>query len=611
VSRGSGVVLGVSCDFHDAAAALLVDGRVVAAAEEERFSRVKHDAGLPEAATRACLEVAGLGADEIDHVVFYEKPLLVASRFLATKQAQGPWGYRSFVRDAPQVFGRSLMVGYRVAAMLRRLGAPSPPTVRFLEHHLSHAASAYLPSPFERACVVTIDGIGEWATATIGVGSHHRLELLEELRFPDSLGLLYSFVTAYCGFRPNRDEYQLMGLAPYGHPRFVDELSQLAGIGPDGAPTVRARDLRWYASSALERRALHGLLGGPPRRRDEPLTERDADLAASVQQLIEQAVLRIAARAHDLTGETAVCLAGGVALNCVANGRLLREGPFEELWVQPAAGDAGGALGAALAYWHLELGHRRDVATPDAMSGALLGPEPGEDRIAAALDGAEVPHRRLDEGALVAEVARRLADGEVVAWCRGRMEYGPRALGSRSILADPRRPDVRARLNAMVKGREEFRPFAPAVLAEHAAEWFELDHPSPYMLVVAPVRSDRLRSVETEPEGFEARAAVPRSEIPACTHVDGSARVQTVTQASSPALRRLLEAFHELTGCPILVNTSFNRAGEPIVESPAQALASAAAGGVDLLVLGDRLVEGADLLAGAANPADQPTGAPA
>lgn len=599
------VILGLSFDFHDAAAAVVIDGRIVAAAEEERFSRRKADPRIPEAATRSCLAQAGIEASDISHVVFYEKPLLVASRFLATRQRQGPRSLGSFSRDASTVFGRNLMVGYRVGRMLQRLGARRPPPLQYLEHHTSHSASAFFPSPFSEAAVVTVDGIGEWATATIGHGRHHRLSIMEELRFPDSVGLAYSFITAFCGFTPNEDEYKIMGLAPYGTPRFLDALLTLVDLRPDGSIAVDAKALGWYSAHGLQRRKLASLFDGPRRRAGEPISQRDADLAASVQRLAEMAVLGLANRAFELTGSPNLCLAGGVALNCVANGRIGREGPFASVWVQPAAGDAGGAIGAALAYWHLSLGNHRQPEAADAMSGAALGPALGSDDVRQALDdhglvGREVVN--VDERAAL--VAGRLASGAIVGWVQGRMEFGPRALGYRSILADPRDPDARQRLNRIVKGREDFRPFAPAVLAERAHEWFELTEPSPYMLTVARLRADRLLPVELEPTAIDDRATVARSTIPACTHIDGTARVQTVDRDRNPEFHRLISAFDDLTGCPIVVNTSFNRAGEPIVGSAADVVATALAGGLDLLVIDQFVVELDPMLAAAA-PAEE------
>lgn len=590
------VVLGLSFDFHDAAAALLIDGNIVAAAEQERFSRIKHDASLPVDATRACLASAGITAQDVGHVVFYEKPLAAASRFLATKQCQGPRSAGSFFRDAPRVFGTHLMAGYRISAMLRDLGASKPPMTQFVEHHLSHAASAYYASPFDHAGVLTVDGLGEWATATVGLGSDRHLSLIEELRFPDSVGLVYSLVTSWCGFRPNDDEYKLMGLAPYGEPRFTGELEELAVPMGDGSIRVEASRLGWFNPHKRSTDRLAEQLGGPPRMPEDPIGQREADLAASVQQLTERTVLQMARRVHERTGQARLCMAGGVALNCVANGRLLTEGPFEEIWVQPAAGDAGGALGAALAFWHLELGAERcPSGARDAMSGAFLGPDLSDEEIESALVAHGIASSSVDGGDLHDVVARRVAAGDVVGWCRGRMEFGPRALGHRSLLADPRSPTVRQRLNAVTKGREGFRPFAPAVLEDRAGEWFELDQPSPYMLMVARVRDRHLVSVDTEPAEIAARAEVTRSSIPACTHVDGSARIQTVGADTNPDMHELLKRFEVHAGVPLLVNTSFNRAGEPIVATAEDAITSAAAGRVDLLVLGDHLVEGSEL----------------
>ncbi len=590
-------VLGISCDYHDAAAALVVDGEVVAAAEEERFSRLKHDAALPERAIASCLAIGDVGADALDAVVFHEKPFLVASRFLAAKQRRGPKGLRSFVDELPLLVKRNLTISARVDSALRRLGARRPPPLQFCEHHLSHAAAAFLPSPFERAALITFDGIGEWATTTIGRGSGREVDLLEEMRFPTSIGLLYAFVTTWCGFQANDGEYKLMGLAPFGEPVYADALREVVAVHDDGSMDVDARRVRWWSSSARRSRELADLLGGPPRSPGGPLVQRDADLARSVQELTEEVVLRTARHAAERTGETDVCLAGGVALNCVANGRLVREGPFERVWVQPAAGDSGSAVGAALWWWHGVAGGERSVddrpgPLGDAMRGARLGPRFDDDEIAAWLEGEGISYRRATgEVELCREVAAALAAGRYVGWFQGRMEFGPRALGGRSILADPRSPTAQTDLNVKVKGRESFRPFAPAVLWEHAAEWFDIDRPSPYMTVTFPVAAPRRRAVEQEPEGFVDRVRVPRSEVPACTHVDGSARVQTVHRELDARFHLLLEEFHAATGCPVLLNTSFNVADEPIVCTPADAHATAVAAGLDLLVVGDCLVE--------------------
>lgn len=592
-------VLGVSCDYHDAAAALVVDGDIVAACDEERFSRHKHDSDLPVRAIASCLAIGGLEPDDLDAVVMYEKPLGVVGRVVSARQRRGPRAIGTFAREMPVLLGRNLMVGYRLDTALRRLGATRSPAIRYGEHHLSHAAAAFLPSPFPTAAILTIDGIGEWATATVGQGLHHRIDLLEELRYPNSLGLLYSLATVWCGFEANDGEYKLMGLAPFGEPRFAQEVERIAELHEDGSVSVAGRSVNWWGGNPRRMRRLCQYFDGPPRRADEPLGQREADIARSVQDYAETAVLRMAHHAAELTGESTLCMAGGVALNCVANGRIVREGPFDELWVQPAAGDAGSAVGAALWYWHDECGGRRDprpadgAAPPDAMAGAQLGPRFTSDEVAGWLDEQGIAHERIaDESDRCARVAGRLADGEIVGWFHGGMEYGPRALGHRSILADPRSATVQRDLNLRVKGRESFRPFAPAVMWEHATEWFELDRPSPYMLLTCQVAaSRRLPAPEAEPADLFERVQVPRSEIPACTHIDGSARVQTVHPETKPAFHRLLQSFRDLTGCPVLLNTSFNRAGEPIVCTPDDAVRAASAAGVDLLVLEDCLVE--------------------
>lgn len=571
-------ILGISADYHDAAAALLVDGEIAAAAEQERFSRHKHDSSMPHDAVASCLAVGGISADDVDVVVFHEKPLMVMSRVLAARQRRGPAALGTFAQEAPTLVRKNLMVEHRIGSMLLGLGATRPPLVRYCEHHLSHASAAFWPSPFERAAVLTIDGIGEWATASVGRAGPRHVDLLEELRFPHSLGLLYSLATLWCGFSPNDGEYKLMGLAPYGEPSFLAELRRLVHVADDGAIDVDGRAVRWWSGDVRRRRSLQRLLGGPPRAAGEPITRREQDLARSVQELTEEVVLRMAAHAHRTTGERALCMSGGVALNCVANGRLLREGPFDDVWVQPAASDSGSALGAALWWWHDQQGNpppRPAVAGVDRMRGAALGPAFSSGEVVAWLRSAGVDHRVVaateERCALVAD---RLADGAIVGWFEGPMEFGPRALGRRSILADPRSPTVQLDLNRRVKGREEFRPFAPAVQWERAPEWFELDRPSPYMLFT-----------------FDVLGAGDPDAVPACTHVDGSARVQTVHRELTPAFHELLRAFDERTGCPVLLNTSFNVAGEPIVCTPEDALRVATDAGLDLLVLEDVLVE--------------------
>ena len=567
-------ILGVSADYHDAAAALVIDGRIVCAAQEERFSRVKHDPSLPRAAAAWCLEHADLEPADLSHVAFHEKPLLKFDRLLHTWLTHAPRGFGSFRRAIPEWLRSRLHTRRRLRGLLPGYRGP----LVFPEHHRSHAASAFLPSPFGRAAVLTVDGVGEWATASRGTGRGNALTVEQEMRFPHSLGLLYSAFTAYCGFRVNDGEYKLMGLAPYGEPAFAGVIRErLARVFPDGSLRLDLDSFDFQAESRMTTRRFDRLLGGPPRRPEEPIDDRIRDVAASIQRVAGDVVVAMADDLHRRSGLDALCMAGGVALNGVANGRVLAETPFRHLWVQPAAGDAGGAVGAALHVWHELLGRPRQPGPADAMRGALLGPSFGDDASEAELRRHGVRHRRFaDDEALCGHVAERLAAGAIVGWVQDRMEFGPRALGARSILADPRGPEVRRRLNERIKRREAFRPFAPAVLAGRAAEWFELPAggPSDYMLTVAPVRPEC------------------RSRLPAVTHVDGSARVQTVGPHAPRRFRRLLEAFDRLTGVPILVNTSFNGAGEPIVRSPADALDCHRRIGLDALVLGRCVVAG-------------------
>lgn len=595
------VILGISADLHDAAAALVIEGRVVAAAEEERFTRRKHDPSLPRHAIEWCLRDAGIGSGDLSTVAFHDKPFTVYERFLASHARSGPRGLGTLATGIATWSRSKLWTRARIEHLLGDLGHPAPRIV-FAEHHHSHAAAAFYPSPFERAAILTFDGVGEWTTSSIAVGNGNRIEMVAELEYPDSIGLLYSTITSHCGFAVNDGEYKLMGLAPYGEPRYADALrDHVVTIHDDGSVRL---DQRWFAyqwGTRMGRRRLDTLLGGPPRRPDEPLTSREADLAASMQVLLEEIVLRIADHAHRTTGERDVCLAGGVALNCVANARLLRDGPFDDVWVQPAAGDDGSAIGAALWAHHQIQDRARDTSPEDGMAGCLLGPRFDPDEIAAWLEANDVEFRRFDHvDALCDVIAGDLADGAVVGWFRGRMEFGPRALGSRSILADPRRAASVERINAAVKGREGFRPFAPAVLEEQASTWFELDRPSPYMLFTAAVAPNRRRTATsadvTAAATFAERLTTERSEIPACTHVDHSARVQTVSRERHPDFHRLLTAFAASTGCPVLLNTSFNRRDEPIVRSPADALRCFETAGLDVLVLEDCVVR-ADALA--------------
>ncbi|MEK7476616.1 MAG: carbamoyltransferase [Candidatus Coatesbacteria bacterium] len=565
-------ILGLSAFYHDSAAALVVDGELVAAAQEERFSRLKHDAGFPAEAVRWCIEAGGVGPEGPDAVAFYDKPVTKFVRLLETHFAVAPRGLRSFVAAMPLWTREKLWIPLRIESCLESLGVAMPRDLFFLEHHESHAASAFYPSPFPAAAILTVDGVGEWATASVGRGRGHAIELMSELRFPHSLGLLYSAFTAYCGFEVNDGEYKLMGLAPYGEPRYAREIrDRLVDIKEDGSIRLNMALLGYLGGLSMTNGRFEEVFGGPPRRADEPVTQRHKDLARSVQEVTEEIVLRMGAHAHATSGEKRLCLAGGVALNCVANGRLLREGPFDEVWIQPAAGDAGGAIGAALAVWHGIQGRVRDAdGVHDRMRGALLGPAFGDEACREVLDREGCTARRLDDAEWATAVARLIADGKIVGLCQGRMEFGPRAMGNRSILADPRDPGMKDRINLRVKGRESFRPFAPAVLEERAAEWFELEAPSPYMLLTARVRAGR--------------------NLPAVTHVDGSARVQTVDAVVNPRFHAVIAAFDALTGCPVVLNTSFNLSGEPIVCTPADALRTFRRAGLDALVLGNYLV---------------------
>jgi len=584
-------ILGLSAFYHDSAAALVRDGAVVAAAEEERFSRRKHDDRFPANAVAYCLREAGIGVAEVDAVVFYEKPVVKFERILETALAFAPRGFGQFLASMPVWLQKKLHLPREIDAGLRAAtGAPYTGPILFTTHHESHAASAFYPSPFERAAILTLDGVGEWATASWGVGDGHAIELREEMRFPHSPGLLYSAFTHYCGFRVNSGEYKLMGLAPYGEPRFVDLiLEKIVGLAEDGSFALDQRCFSYAHGMRMTSSRFHALFGAPPRAPESPLTQREMDIAASIQRVTEEIVLRMARHVHARTGERNLCLAGGVALNCVANGRVLREGPFDALWIQPAAGDSGGAIGAALAYWHRHLGKPRTVRAGDAQQGSYLGPSFTERDARAELERMGAVFEALDEETLAARVAEELARGRIVAHFAGRAEFGPRALGNRSILGDPRDPSMQRRMNVAIKFRESFRPFAPAVLAGRQRGWFELDAESPYMLLVAPVAGARMRTLAEEERcarGTEMLKVV-RSDIPAVTHVDGSARVQTVEAERAPRFHAILSAFEARTGCPVLVNTSFNIRGEPIVHSPADAYRSFMFTDIDALVVGN------------------------
>jgi carbamoyltransferase len=580
-------ILGVSAYYHDAAACLVRDGEIVAAAQEERFTRKKHDARFPAHAVAYCLREGGLRAADLDAVGFYDKPMLKFERLLENYLGAAPRGLRSFVTAMPVWLKEKLFTRDLVRGALDGYEGP----VYFAEHHESHAASAFYPSPFAEAAVLTMDGVGEWATSSYGVGRGKDLELLAELHYPHSLGMLYSAFTYYTGFKVNSGEYKLMGLAPYGTPRYVDViLDRLVQLKDDGSFKLDLRYFNYVHGLTMTNGAFSRLFGGPARQPESAVTQREMDLAASIQVVTEEVMLRMARHVHRETGMENLCLAGGVALNCVGNGRLLREGPFRRLWIQPAAGDAGGAVGVALTVHHKVLGHeRRHRSEGDGMRGSYLGPAYADDEIEAFLRSVgAVYERRPSADAVVDDVARRLAAERVVGWFQGRMEFGPRALGARSILGDPRSPRMQSVMNLKIKFRESFRPFAPSVPREHVSGWFELDTDSPYMLLVAPVRTEHRIPMTAEQERLFgiAKLNVPRSTIPAATHVDYSARVQTVHRETNPLYHALLMRFHQLTGCPVLVNTSFNVRGEPIVCTPRDAWLCFRRTEMDDLVLG-------------------------
>ncbi|HEV2704382.1 MAG TPA: carbamoyltransferase [Pyrinomonadaceae bacterium] len=587
-------ILGISAYYHDSAACLVRDGQIVAAAQEERFTRKKHDQNFPAQAVEFCLRQAGIESAEVDFVVFYDKPLLKFERLLETYIDYAPRGLRSFLKAMPLWLREKLWTREQVAEQTGYRGK-----VLFTEHHESHAASAFFPSPFESAAVLTMDGVGEWATSSYGYGRGNELHLLKELHFPHSLGLLYSAFTYYTGFRVNSGEYKVMGLAPYGEPRYVRQiLDEVVDLREDGSLRLNMKYFNFAQGLTMTSAAFDELFGGAPRRPESELTQREMDLARSVQEVTEEAMLRMARHVRRETGERNLCLAGGVALNCVGNGRILREGIFERVWIQPAAGDAGGSLGAALSVWYQYLGHERRVEEvcgghADGMRGSYLGPAYTNEEMLAFLETTGAKYSLIRRAELAETVARRLAEEKVVGWFQGRMEFGPRALGARSILGDPRSPRMQSQMNLKIKFRESFRPFAPSVLRERVADFFELEADSPYMLLVAPVREHLRRAMTDEEErlfGVE-KLNVPRSTIPAVTHVDYSARVQTVRREDNPAYYDLIAAFGRLTGCPVLVNTSFNVRGEPIVCTPEQAYTCFMRTEMDCLVLGDFLLE--------------------
>ncbi len=603
-------ILGISAYYHDSAACLVEDGRIVAAAQEERFTRKKHDANFPARAVAYCLREAGITAKDLDLVGFYEKPLVKFDRLLETYAACAPRGWRSFLMAMPIWLSEKLWMAGDIKEQL----AGYEGEVYFGDHHESHAASAFYPSPFEQAAIVTMDGVGEWATSSIGVGRGSEIEMLREQRFPHSLGLLYSAFTYFAGFRVNSGEYKVMGLAPYGEPKYVKLIKDhLVEIRDDGSLWMNMEYFTYPHALTMTGAALERLIGGPARKPETRLTQREMDLARSIQDITEEVMLKMTGFAHRETGMRDLCLAGGVALNCVGNGRVLREGPFDQIWIQPAAGDAGGALGVALALSHRYQQHPRISAEAlgtwerpstvrgqnrvpryaDAMSGSFLGPRFDEHDIARFIDANGYKAHRYEPAELADRIAALMAQEKVIGLFQGRMEFGPRALGGRSIIGDARSPKMQSVMNVKIKFRESFRPFAPAVLREHVNEWFELDEDSPYMLLVADVQSSRRLPSRPETENLWGidKLNVPRSTVPAITHVDYSARVQTVRREANPLYHDIIKAFHKRTGCPVIVNTSFNVRGEPIVGAPEDAYRCFMRTDMDVLVLENLVLE--------------------
>jgi len=593
-------ILGISAYYHDSAAALLRNADFVAAAQEERFSRKKHDARFPAQAVEYCLNEGGLKIEDLDYIVFYDKPLVKFDRLLETYLAYAPKGFRSFLAAMPIWLKEKLYLKTLLRKELSTLGTckvKALPPLMFTEHHQSHAASAFFPSPFQHAAVLCMDGVGEWATTSVWLGEGNTLTPKWEIDFPHSLGLLYSAFTYFTGFRVNSGEYKLMGLAPYGEPRYKDLiLDKLLALKKDGTFRMDMQYFNYTTGLTMTNTRFDRLFGGAPRQPESPVTQREMDIAASIQEVTEEIVLRLANNIYEELKTDYLCLAGGVALNCVANGRLLREGPYKDIWIQPAAGDAGGAVGAALALWHEYLDNPRQINGGDAMSGAYLGPRFSDAQIKGYLDSVNAKYSRLDDQELLPRLAQILDEENVVGWFQGRMEFGPRALGGRSIIGDPRSSKMQTVMNLKIKYRESFRPFAPSVLSEKVADYFELDKPSPYMLLVADVKDDKRIPMSAQQKqlfGIE-KLKVPRSEIPAITHVDYSARIQTVHKETNPRYHTLLKQFEKHTNCPILVNTSFNVRGEPIVCTPEDAYRCFMRTEMDYLVLENYLLAKSD-----------------
>ena len=583
-------ILGISCFYHDSAAALIRDGDIIAAAQEERFSRKKHDSDFPSAAINYCLKEGGIDAKDLDFVVFYDKPFIKFERILETSLAVAPSGIRQFIQSMPLWLKQKLWIPELIKKELGYSGK-----VLFTGHHESHAASAFYPSPFREAAFLTMDGVGEWETASFGTGKANNLEIQYYLRFPHSLGLFYSAFTYYVGFKVNSGEYKLMGLAPYGQPKYADLiLNELLDLKEDGSFKLNMKYFGYTSGLKMINQRFERLFGSPARKPETGITQYYMDVAASVQKVTEEIMLKMANHVHRVTGQDNLCLAGGVALNCVGNGRILREGPFKEIWVQPASGDAGGALGAALLIWYSYLGNARSADNVnDKQKASLLGPSYTDEFIEAFLKNKNIPYKRIPYADIPGEISELIIKGNVIGWFQGRLEFGPRALGSRSILGDARNPQMQSKMNLKIKYRESFRPFAPTVLRESVCEWFELDRESPYMLLVAPVKTDKIippEGLEQGISGFD-KLKILRSRIPAVTHVDYSARIQTVKRKDNPLYYDMINEFYKKTGCPVIINTSFNVRGEPLVCSPEDAFRCFMRTEMDHLIMGSFLLD--------------------
>ena len=576
-------ILGISCFYHDSAACLIRDGLILGAAQEERFSRKKHDSNFPAEAIQWCLAEAKISVKDIGLIVFYEKPFIKFERILENSISFAPTGISQFIQAMPPWLKQKLWIPEVIRKELNYAGK-----IIFPEHHESHAASAFYPSPFHEAAFLTLDGVGEWDTASFGIGRGNDIEILQTLKFPHSLGLLYSAFTYYTGFRVNSGEYKLMGLAPYGEPKYADIiLNELLDLKEDGSFKLNMKSFGYGNSLRMTNSKFDRLFGGAPRKPESKISLKDMDIAASIQKVTEEIILKMGRHVHKVTGEDKLCLAGGVALNCVANGRILREGPFKEIWIQPASGDAGAALGAAFLAWYKYLGNKRDSdGVRDKQKASLLGPAYSDDYIEKFLIRNSIPYKKFNYSEVPAVVSEIIANNNVIGWFQGALEFGPRALGARSIIVDARSPEMQSKMNLKIKYRESFRPFAPTVLKEQVLEWFELDRESPYMLLVAPVKVDkRLKIDESGLQGFD-KLKVARSRIPAVTHVDYSARIQTVNREDNPLYYDLINAFYKKTGCPVMINTSFNVRGEPLVSSPEDAFRCFMRTEMDYLVLG-------------------------